>query len=322
MKSLDEYFQQFDDDPISGHYEVQLVRAGHIRIVSGPLLDHRQHPEQHAVEHVTYEGHGHAQDGHAQTHAPESLFRRGQLRRGCVDEELPFVLLQRKDRLPGQLTPFLVEPDHVSTDVYIVVRVDADVVLEVQIGGGNEEEQGHGDQLLQEVDHYLEYVCPVGELLLHLVTNFEHELRSFRPRFVVRFWVDVELEGASQGLHGRLCGVDGVVDRLAGPLRRLAQRIAVVQVLANEDGVQWLADIRAVTPQPDVVIRATIKQSNTIMQLLSEIESCTGTRNHPQSHPAHNGLSPLPAFFTATAVILLKLSPLPRLPQFYRGNQC
>ena len=55
----------------------------------------------------------------------------------------------------------------------------------------------------------------------------------------------------------------------------------------------------------------------TPMLQISNVESGMGTRNHP--HSRTQCFVPITA---ATAVIRLKLSPSPRLPRFYRGNQC
>ena len=49
--------------------------------------------------------------------------------------------------------------------------------------------------------------------------------------------------------------------------------------------------------------------------------SCMGEIYHPHYLPAHNALSSLPSA-TAVNAEVLKWSLLPRLPRFYRGNQC
>ena len=112
----------------------------------------------------------------------------------------------------------------------------------MHVRGINEEKNGRGNQLLEDSDDQLEVRGPRCELVTDVLADLENDVRHV-PVPVVRLRGDVELESFLQRGHGRLGGVDRLLDRLACPLRRLAQRLAIVQTLTYQNRVERFADI-------------------------------------------------------------------------------
>lgn len=97
----------------------------------------------------------------------------------------------------------------------------------------------------------MEHGCPIGEFLLDLLSDLENDLGGVDPRPVVRVGVNVEAKGAVEGTHGSLRGIDGLVNGLASPLRRLAQGVTVVETVTDKNCVQRFTDIAVVLLQVD-----------------------------------------------------------------------
>jgi len=87
----------------------------------------------------------------------------------------------------------------------------------MRVGGVQQQDDTERRQLLEHVDDAVEVSRVPGELVLDATPDLEHEPRRVDSCVVVRLGGHVELQRGAQIVHRRLRGVDGVLDRLAGP---------------------------------------------------------------------------------------------------------
>src|SRR6218665_1783306 len=128
-------------------------------------------------------------------------------------------------------------------------------MLEVEIGGLDKQEERQWNHFLQHSNDQFEVGSARLKLLGHSSADLEEDIGDV-ARPVVRLRRHVELQRPLERDHRRLGGVDGVLDRLARPLGRLAKRFAVIQTLTDDDHIQRFTDVTVRPSQIDLVYYA------------------------------------------------------------------